>query len=458
MKIKQAMTRKIQLTFISVLLSTTISFAQQKDKIIFQKVDALLNDAYTKGIFSGQAVISHNGENIYNKHLGFADWKTQNPIDKNTLFNIGSLNKQFTEEIIHQLVNENKLSYSDNLNKHIDVFPAETAGKITIQQLLDMKAGLGDYLQNPKFDEMRAKDFSLAELIDIISAEPLLFEPGTRQAYSNSGYAVLGAIIEKVTNLAYEKNIYDRIVKPLQLENVFYTRAEKAKQMNRAYGTEINFEGKKLSFDDISNSTPAGGIYMTIGDLLKFTEAKQKSTLPSKKKYKSRIVAGGTQFWNAAIYFNEADGYAFVIMANTGNIADELALRIKSIINEEEYPPLELPFNMSFYKIINERGFGYVKANVQKLAEQARLPYDDRFLNFFGYQFLNANKSDIAINLFKINIELFPRSPNTYDSLAEAYLKSGDKINALKYYKMVLEIDPTNKNAKAMLANLESGK
>ena len=145
-------------------------------------------------------------------------------------------------------------------------------------------------------------------------------------------------------------------------------------------------------------------------------------------------------------------------MANTGNIADELAPRIKSIIRNEQYPPLELPFIFSLYKIINEKGIDYVKNNVEKLADQARLPYDDRFLNFFGYQFLNGNKVDIAISLFKLNVELFPKVSNTYDSLAEAYLKSGDKTNALTYYKLELQLLPNNEQVKTKIANLENGK
>jgi len=452
------MNRKIQLTLINTLLFTTSLLAQQSAKIISQKVDSLLTDAFTKGIFTGEVLISYNSEKVYYKQFGFADWKTKRSIDENTLFNIGSLNKQFTGEIIHQLVNENKLSYTDNLSKYLDLFPIETGKKITVQQLLDMKSGLGDYLRSPEFRELQFKDFSMTELIDIIKAEPLLFEPGTSQEYSNSGYVVLGAIIEKITNESYEQNLNDRIVKPLGLESIYYTKAEKGKQMNRAYGTEINFDGNKISFDDISNSTPAGGIYTNINNLLKFTEAKLKSTLPSGKKYGSGMFAGGTPFWNSVICYNEKNGFAFVVMANTGNIADELAPRINSIIKNEQYPPLELPFNRLLYKIINEKGFDYVKANVVKLAEQAGLPYDARFLNFFGYQFLNGNKKDIAISLFKLNVELFPGVANTYDSLAEAYLNTGDKINALKYYKMELQLVPNDEKIKTIVTDLENGK
>lgn len=449
---------KIQIAIISSLLFTTISLAQQSDKIISQQVDSLINDAYEKGIFSGEVIISHNNENTYYKALGYADWETKRPIDRGTLFNIGSLNKQFTEEIVHQLVAENKLNYTDNLSKYLDMYPAEIGSKITVKQLLNMKAGLGDYLQDPKFEKIEFTDFTMAQLIDIIKTEPLLFEPGTNQEYSNSGYVVLGAIIEKVTQLSYETNLRDRIVKPLKLENIFYSKAEKAKQKNRAYGTEIDFECQKISFDNIANSTPAGGIYTDINNLLKFTEAKMKSSLPSGRKYGSGMFAGGTPFWNSTIYYNEKNGYAFVVMTNTGNIADEIAPRINSIIKNEPYPPLELPFNITLYKTINEKGIEYVKTHAEELAEQARLPYDARFFNFFGYQFLQGKKMDIAISLFKINVELFPDVANTYDSLAEAYLKSGDKNNALKYYKIELQMVPDNEQVKTIIAELENKK
>ncbi len=452
------MKRKIQLTLIGTLLFAAISLAQQSDNNISPQVDSLLADAFVKGIFTGEVIISHNSEIVYYKQYGFADWKTKKSIDKNTLFNIASLNKQFTEEIIHQLVTENKLSYTDNLSKYLDTYSTGTGNKITIQQLLDMKAGMGDYLRNPKFRELQFKDYSLAELIDIIKAEPLLYEPGTSQQYSNSGYVVLGALIEKVTNISYENNLNDRIVKPLGLENLYYTRAEKAKQINRASGTEINFDGDKMSFDDVSNSSPAGGIYTSIGNLLTFTEAKLKNTLPSGRKYGSGMFAGGTPFWNSVISYNEKNGFAFVVMANTGNISDELAPRINSIIKNEPYPALDLPFNRSLYSIINEKGINYVKVNVAKLAEQAKVPYDARFLNYFGYQFLFGNKKDIAISLFKINVELFPKDANTYDSLAEAYLDTGDKKNALKYYKLELQLAPNNQKVTTLIAHLEDQK
>jgi len=446
------------LPFLYCVLAITPSVSRQSEMMVSQRADSLLDEAYSKGIFSGLLVISHNGKAFYQKQLGFADWSSKKPIEKNTLFNIGSLNKQFTEELIHQLVKENKVSYDSSLSRYLDLYPAEIGDRVTIQQLLDMKAGLGDYLQDPKFNQIRFTDFSLSDLVNIIKREPLLFEPGTRSQYSNSGDVILGAVIEKVTGTSFEENLRRRIADPLGLKNIFYTKAEKEKREERALGTKIDVVGNKKGIDDISNSTPAGGIYSDCADLLAFAEAKMRNALPSARRYGTGMFAGGTPFWNSVIYYNEKNGYSFVVMANTGNIADEIAQRLSSIIKNEPYPPIEFPFGMKLNAIINDKGIDYVKGNVERLAAEAKLPYDDRFLNFFGYQFLEAGKSDIAVGLFKINIGLFPKVANTWDSAAEACMKAGDTKSALKYYRMALNLDPDNPRAQKAVSELENGK
>lgn len=448
---------KIKILFLvwgTLLLSTPL-FSEVSTKEITQKVDSLLAEATKMGLFSGQVLMSHNGEKFYYRQEGYADWNTKRKIDENTLFNIGSLNKQFTEEIIHQLVNEKKLEYSDPLIKYCNFFPDKIGKQITIQQLLDMKSGLGDYLRNPQFAELQKKEFSLTELIDLIKTEPLLFEPGTQREYSNSGYAVLGAVIEKVTQLSFEKNIEERIVKPLGLKKLAYSKSEKEKELKRALGTEIDFDGNKHSIDDISNSTPAGGIYTTLDNLFQFVEAKRKALLPSAKIYKSGSIAGGTPLWNSTINFDVESAYSFVVMANTGSIADELSLRINAILKNKPFPPLNYPFQNVLYNLLRSEGSEYVKLHATKLAEQADLPFDERFFNYFGYQFIEAKKIEYAIQLFKINVELFPTKPNTYDSLAESYLLSGDKKSALNFYQQELKLMPNNEQLKKQVSDLE---
>lgn len=115
----------------------------------------------------------------------------------------------------------------------------------------------------------------------------------------------MGALIEKVTGKSYEENLLTRIAKPLGISEIYYARDQKSRQVNRAFGHLIDFDGKKRSVDESSNSTPAGGIYMNIGDMLRFAEAKMNGQLASGRKYGNGMFAGGTDIWNATIYYHE---------------------------------------------------------------------------------------------------------------------------------------------------------
>jgi CubicO group peptidase (beta-lactamase class C family) len=430
------------------------SFSQVSEEQVIRKTDSLLQDVYNKGIFSGNVLISRQGKEIYFKSLGYADWGSKKEFTKSTVFNIGSLNKQFTQEMIRQLVNEKKLNYSDLLSSHLESFKGNSKEKVTIQHLLDMESGFGDYLQNIKFRDLENKNFSLAELLALIQKEELQFEPGTNRQYSNSGYAILGALIEKVTGISYETNLFTRIQQPLGLTKLLYTKQEKEKESNRSTGTEITVSGNKISKDDLQNSTPAGGIYTNCIDLLKFTEAKFTQKLPSKFNYKSGSVAGGTPIWNSVISYSN-DGYAIVIMANTGDIADKIIICMNSILKGENYKPVALPIVMQLNEIIKEKGVPFLKEKAPALAQQEGLPFDERFLNFFGYQFINSKELESGLALFKANTELFPNSSNAFDSLGEAYLLLGDKKNALLNYKIAVKLDPQNQNAKQQCSLLE---
>src|ERR1039457_2373056 len=190
--------KTLLITLLSVLLAFH-SFGQADETTISKKTDELLNDAIQKGIFSGVVIISKDGQQIYKKQYGFADWNTKRPVEDNTLYNIGSLNKQFTEEMIRQLSKEGKLHYTDPLSRYLGLFPNGPENNINIQQLIEMSSGFGDYLRDLAFRDISNTDFSMKDVLDIIKKEPLLFEPGSKKMYSNSGYVVLGAVIETIT-------------------------------------------------------------------------------------------------------------------------------------------------------------------------------------------------------------------------------------------------------------------
>ncbi len=222
------------------------------------KLDKILNEYNDIGMFSGNVLAAKDGIVIYEKQFGYADWENKTPVTPQTLFRIGSLNKVFTHTMIKQLEKEGRLSLSDPLSKYLDLYPKETGDKITIKMLIEMKAGLGDYLMNPAFNQNRDKFRTVNDFLEIIKDEPLLFEPGAGQEYSNSGYVVLGAIIEKVTGISYTENLKERLTEPLGLTNTHYLLlGETVPDM--AKGTRIKFSGGKVNSPFMEQPSPAGG-------------------------------------------------------------------------------------------------------------------------------------------------------------------------------------------------------
>ncbi|MEO8232923.1 MAG: serine hydrolase domain-containing protein, partial [Ignavibacteriota bacterium] len=172
----------------------------------FKEMDKLLNDAYKMDIFSGVVLIADKENVQYLKAFGNSDYDTQSPNVTDTKFNIGSIGKLFTQILITQLIQEGRLKQSDNLEKVYPIYKNENDKKITVKLLLTFSAGLGDYFRIDEFNQNPEKYIKIADLISAISKEPLLYEPGSSNEYSNSSYVVLGGIIEKITGKSYLEN------------------------------------------------------------------------------------------------------------------------------------------------------------------------------------------------------------------------------------------------------------
>lgn len=413
-----------------------------------QKLDELMGKFDKAGLFSGVVMLAKDGAPVYEKAFGCADWNNKIPNTTSTLFNIGSINKIFTHAIINQLQNEGKLKTSDKLSQYLKLYNDERDDKITIDMLIDMKAGLNDYLRNPQFNRNIESFKTVDDFLSLIKNEPLLFEPGTGQEYSNSGYVVLGGIIEKVTGKSYADNIKERFLVPLDMRNTVY-RQIGDDISSAASGTRILYSGKKISEPFHSMPSPAGGLFMTVGDLLKLDNELRKTGI-----VKSGIRAGGTPGWNA-ILAQYDNGYSLIILSNYTRAAEEVEMRFRSIMKGEQYPEPDITMEMKMYDILINNGVEGLKNNLKDLLEKNDMLYRDVHLNMFGYALMEEGETELALKVFTLNTELFPAVPNVWDSLAEAYMKMGNKEMASANYKKVLELDPANENAKNMLDKLK---
>jgi CubicO group peptidase (beta-lactamase class C family) len=165
--------------------------------------------------FSGVVLLAKDGKPIFRQAYGFADLGLKVPNNPETKFNLGSINKVFTRISIEQLVLAGKLSLDDTIGKWLPDYPnKDAAAKVTIHQLLDMRSGLGDIFTE-EFDK-GAKDqlLKVRDLFVLFADKPLLFEPGTKQQYSNAGYVVLGAIVEAASGQDYFDYVREHIYKP----------------------------------------------------------------------------------------------------------------------------------------------------------------------------------------------------------------------------------------------------
>lgn len=237
------------------------------------KIDALVSAYASGGKFNGVVLVAQKGNTLFEQGYGFKNWEQKLINDPATQFQIGSITKQFTAAIITQLEQEKKLSVKDKLSKYFPQFPA--GNKITIEQLLTHTSGIYNYTNDTvlmKSDVTKPR--SGTEMMATFKDRPLHFEPGTAWEYSNSGYSMLGYIIEKITGKPYEKVVRERILTPLGMTSSGFdftnlSTPNKAK----GYFTLTQHSGVPAPTVDSTIAYSAGSMFSTVGDLYKWERA-----------------------------------------------------------------------------------------------------------------------------------------------------------------------------------------
>ena len=173
-----------------------------------------MKDLAERDLFSGTVMIIERGEVRFEGAYGLASREFNVSNTLKTRFDVGSFNKDYTRLAILQLLAKGKLALSDNVGEHLPAYPnAEVRKKVTIQQLLDHRSGLADYFTDEYFETPMRKLRNIDDYIPIWGPKSLEFTPGSREQYSNYGYTVLGAIIEKISGTSYFRKL------PRQVDN-----------------------------------------------------------------------------------------------------------------------------------------------------------------------------------------------------------------------------------------------
>ena len=453
------------------------------------KIAQLMQKYEETQAFSGAVLVSQNGKVIYKKAFGMAnrEWETPNQID--TKFRLASVSKQFTAMLILQMVQEGKLDLHAPISTYLPGYPKAQAQKITLHHLLSHSSGIPNFTS---FETYRSKvmrnSFTPSELVKLFDTLPLQFEPGQRFEYSNSGYVLLGYIIEKISAKSYEQNLKDRIFTPLHMNNsgVDHNDAlipKRAMGYDKS-GIRINNAG----YIDMSVPFSAGALYSTVEDMYlwdqallgnsllsdqykqlmfkDYFEGKQGSygygwgirSLVSTRKHQKLLLtehSGGINGFNTFISRIPEDHFMLVLLSNVNGAAlGDISYAIRAIVYEQPYDVPKKSLANALAGWIQTLDPNMALKKYQDTKNSADYYLDEGEMNQLGYDYLNDNKLQVAIDVFKMNVEAFPNSGNCYDSLGEAFLKNGDKELAIKNYKRSVELDPRNENGKKVLAEL----
>lgn len=268
-----------------------------------QKVDSYLREKN----FQGTVLIAKQGKVLLSRGYGLANAEHNVPNTPQTVFRIGSITKQFTAVAILQLQEQGKLSVNDPISKYLPDYPQ--GDKITIHHLLTHTSGIPSITKFPNLSEIERQPSTPTTVITYFKDLPLEFEPGSDCKYSDSGYIVLGAIVEKVAGVSYEKYVQDHFFSPLGMKATYFDHNQSVIP-HRAAGYGVGANGEKVNAEFIEMSFPhgAGSLASTAEDLYRWDRALKEGKLLSKDLTKKLFQVQAASENNHIAY-----GYGFFV-------------------------------------------------------------------------------------------------------------------------------------------------
>lgn len=475
-------------------LVAALCLGQAQDKA--KEIDRLVQKYCEYGQFNGTVLVAEQGVVIFKKGYGEANKEWGIPNTPETKFRLGSITKQFTSMLILQLVDEGKIRIEGKLTDYIPDYPEATGDKVTVYHLLTHTSGIPSYTSMPNFnDEFARNPYTPTEFIKVFWNLPLEFEPGTKFVYNNSGYFLLGVIIEKVTGKPYAQVLQDRIFQPLGMKNSGYDLsapilAKRAAGYEKRGGGYVN-----AAYLDMSLPYAAGALYSTVEDLFLWDQALTAGRLLSKESMEAYFTpripmssrpgapqyaygwsvgkqplgtsqdsvftighGGGINGFNTLLTRVPGTKSLIVLLNNTGGAPlAAMTQSILGILYKKPYASAKRFIADVLRETIQRSGIEAAVRRFSELREDTQeYSLAEYRINSLGYEYLGAGKVKEAIEIFKLNAEAFPQSFNVYDSLGEAYAAAGERELAIKNYERSLELNPKSQTGIEALKKLKS--
>lgn len=430
-------------------------------------IDYLFKD-YTGNKPSASIIVIKNGKMQLAKSYGYADLESKIPATPKTNYRIASVTKQFTAMAIMMLVNQGKLSYETKLTEIFPEFP-EYGENITIRQLITHRSGLVKYnrfLKDGQTNQMLDKDV----LKGLLKTDSTYFKPNTKYAYSNTGYAVLAQVIEKITEISFAEYMQREIFQPLEMTNSTIFEADK-KIENRAYGyimkdTLMTFKDQSL----LSAIQGDGGIYSSVLDYYKWDKALYTNKLIPQAELDNAFFnydengkstetgygygwivnyhngikilqhGGSSSGFGSHVIRIPSENISVAIFTNRNKRGKELQNKAKAIISHFTNSKFQMPFEIVLEKEIDQNGIDSgIKLYNQIKTDTINYSVSKEALFNFGISYINANKNEDALKLFSSLENDYPTYFGGYYGSAIIYKEEKETKKALYYFEKTIE-------------------
>ncbi len=342
-----------------VVASVCLAQSPVPDQPVVERMEQVVQSFVASDKFMGSVLVARGDDVLLSKGYGSANLEWDIPNTPDTKFRLGSVTKQFTAACVLLLEQRGQLSVDDLVSKHLPDTP-ETWNSITARHLLTHTAGLANFTGLPEYQEMQPFAMTVEEIVAKFRDLELEFDPGERMKYSNSGYLLLGHLIEVITGASYEEFLQDNIFTPLGMEDSGYD-SNSAIIARRASGYAPRPDGPvNAGFVHMSVPHAAGALYSTTEDLLRWeqalyggkllsAESLEKMTTPFLNNYGFGVTiqeskgrrriwhGGGIQGFNTALAYYPDTEVAVVVLGNlNGQAPAQIATQLEALAHGEQ--------------------------------------------------------------------------------------------------------------------------